>query len=352
MQRTLELAARGRGRVAPNPMVGAVIVRGGRIVGEGHHIYSDGSHAEIVALEDAGEQASGAELYVNLEPCCHAGRTPPCVDAIQKAGIKKVYVATLDPNPLVAGKGVSELRRVGIEVSEGLCAEQALHINASFFHLMQQGKPLVTLKLGLSLDGRIATQEGESRWVTGERSRKVVHRLRFESDAILTGISTILSDNPSLDVRWYKRSSIVKVVLDSELRLPLQAKLFESGDRVIVFCSHQAARARANALAEKAQIVRVERGRTGLLWEEILEKLGEERISSLLIEGGGKVAASALRAGVVRNFKLFYGAKFIGDEGVPAIAALDLLKLADAPRLQVQRVRRLEDDIVVEAQLI
>jgi diaminohydroxyphosphoribosylaminopyrimidine deaminase/5-amino-6-(5-phosphoribosylamino)uracil reductase len=352
MQRALALAARGIGRAAPNPMVGAVVVLGGRIVGEGYHVYSDGSHAEVVALEDAGTQARGAELYVNLEPCCHAGRTPPCVDAIQESGIKKVYVATLDPNPLVAGKGVSQLRRVGIEVSEGLCAEQALHINSAFFHLMQQRKPLVTLKLGLSLDGRIATQEGESRWVTGEKARKAVHRLRFESDAILTGISTVLSDNPSLDVRWYRRNSLVKVILDSDLRLPLQAKLFESDDRVIVFCSHRAARIRANAFAKKAQIIRVKRERTGLLWAEILEKLGEEGIASLLIEGGGHVAASALRAGVVKNFKLFYGAKFIGGEGVPAIASLDLLRLADAPRLQVQRVRRLGDDIVVEGQLI
>ena len=327
------------------------MVRQGRIVGEGYHVYADGRHAEIVALERAGEKARGAQLYVNLEPCSHTGRTPPCVDAIKASGIKQVYISTLDPNPLVQGKGISELRRSGIEVIQGLCAEKASRLNAAFFHLMRHGHPLVTLKLGLSLDGRLATRSGDSRWVTSPASRRVGHRLRFESDAILAGISTILADDPSLNVRWTRSNAITKVVLDSQLRTPLQARLFASGDRVIVFCSHRAARERAASLSDRAQVVRVKRVRTGLAWDEILEHLAEQGIASVLVEGGGRVAASALRAGAVQRLRLFYGARLIGGDGVPALASLGLSKLSDAPRLQIQRVRRLEGDVLVEGDL-
>jgi diaminohydroxyphosphoribosylaminopyrimidine deaminase / 5-amino-6-(5-phosphoribosylamino)uracil reductase len=349
MLRALRLAVRGSGRVSPNPLVGAVVVNRGRIVGEGYHLYSKKDHAEVVALRRAGDQVKGAELYVNLEPCSHFGRTPPCVQSIMQAGIRKVYVAVRDPNPLVAGAGIARLAEHGIEVQEGLCAQQAIRLNEKFFHFVQTGKPFVLLKLALSLDGRIATRTGESRWITGAEARKVVHRLRFEYDAILVGLRTILTDDPSLDVRERRRSPITKIILDPGLETPPHARIFQSGDRVILV--HGPERAPAPALADKALLIETPLLQSGFDWDFLLAKLGDQGITSLIIEGGGRTAASALQAGIVQKIAFFYAPILLGGQGVPCVGELCIDRLQDALRLKDLRVKRLGPDLLTTAYL-
>ncbi len=351
MRRALRLARRGAGRASPNPMVGAVVVHDGEIVGEGTHVFSRRHHAEIMALQKAGDRARGADLYLTLEPCCHTGRTPPCVEEIMRAGVKAVYVATRDPNPRVNGKGIERLEEAGIEVFEGLCESEATRLNESFFHLVRTGKPLVTLKLALSLDGRIANRTGSSRWITGGKARRVVHRLRYEHDAILVGIGTVAQDNPSLDVRGRRKNRIVKMVLDSELRTDPEARLFQSRDPVVIFHSEKVAKAGVHRLSQAATLVRVARDSDGLQWQEILKETGRRGLNSLLIEGGGTVAASALRAGAVQRMRLFYAPRIIGGDGLPGFGPLGVESLEKAFRVDLIRIRRLGEDFLLEARL-
>ena len=351
MRRALRLARRGAGRASPNPMVGAVVVRGGETVGEGSHVFSKRDHAEVVALRNAGEHAEGSDLYVTLEPCTHTGRTPPCVDEIIRARMRRVYVATRDPNPRVNGKGIERLEAAGITVHEGLCEAEATRLNEPFFHLVRTGKPFVTLKLALSLDGRIATSTGSSKWITGDRARRVVHRLRYEHDAILVGIGTVAQDDPWLDVRGPRKNRIVKMVLDSELRTKPGARLFRSGDPVVVFHSEKASETGCGGLSKAAALVGVARGPEGLKWAEILKETGRRGLNSLLIEGGGTVAASALRAGAVQRMLLFYAPRIIGGDGLPGFGPLGVKSLEKAFRVNLTRIRRLGEDFLLEARL-
>ena len=352
MRRALRLARRGAGRASPNPMVGAVVVRNGAIVGEGSHVFSRRDHAEIIALRNAGERSRGADLFLNLEPCSHTGRTPPCVEEIIRAGIKAVHVATRDPNPLVNGKGIERLEEAGIAVYEGLCEAQALVLNEPFFHLVRTGKPFVTLKLALSLDGRIATRSGSSQWITGDKARRVVHRLRYEHDAILVGIGTVAQDDPSLNVRGKRKNRIVKMVLDSGLRTDPEARLFHSRDPVVIFHSERASKTGARRLSRRAELVGVARDLHGLKWAEILEETGRRGLNSLLIEGGGTVAASALQAEAVQRMALFYAPTIIGGDGLPGFGPLGVESLEKAFRVDLTRIRRLGDDFVLEARLV
>ncbi len=351
MKRALHLARRGAGRASPNPMVGAVVVRDGEIVGEGSHVFSKRDHAEAIALHDAGNRARGADLFLNLEPCSHTGRTSPCVERIIRAGIKAVHVATRDPNPRVNGKGVERLEAAGIAVQEGLCEAEATRLNEAFFHLVQTGKPFVTLKLALSLDGRIATSTGSSKWITGDKARRIVHRLRYEHDAILVGIGTVVQDDPSLDVRGRRKNRIVKMVLDSELRTKPGARLFRSGDPVVIFHSDKASETGGGGLSKAAALVGVARGSDGLEWAEILKGTGQRGLNSLLIEGGGTVAASALRAGAVQRMLLFYAPRIIGGDGLPGFGPLGVKSLEKAFRVNLTQIRRLGEDFLLEARL-
>ena len=351
MRRALRLARRGVGRASPNPMVGAVVVREGEIVGEGSHVFSKFDHAEIIALRKAGKSARGSDLYVTLEPCTHTGRTPPCVKGIIRAGIDAVYVATRDPNPRVNGNGIERLEAAGITVHEGLCEDEATRLNEPFFHLVRTGKPFVTLKLALSLDGRIATSTGSSKWITGDKARGVVHRLRYEHDAILVGIGTVAQDDPSLDVRGRRKNRIVKMVLDSELRTRPQARLFQSRDPVVIFHSEEASETGGGGLSRAASLVGVARGSEGLNWAEILKETGRRGLNSLLIEGGGTVAASALRAGAVQRMMLFYAPIIIGGDGLPGFGPLGVESLEEAFRVDLSRIRRLGEDFLLEARL-
>lgn len=348
MKRALQLAGRGVGRVSPNPLVGAVLVRDGEIVGEGYHLYDRVDHAETLAIRAAGQKARGSTLFINLEPCCHVGRTPPCVEAIVAAGVRRAYVAVRDPNPLVAGRGVAFLKERGLEVEEGLCRAEALALNEKFFHFIQTGQPFTLLKLALSLDGRIATRDGRSRWITGDAARRRVHRLRFEYDALLVGVNTVLADDPRLDCRSGRAKSLTRVILDTHLRTPPDARLFEVPDPVIIFHGHEAGQERINALKEKARPMAIESGVGGLDWRCILAGLAGQGITSAIIEGGGQVASSALRAGAVDKVSFFYAPKIIGADGVPGVGALDLESLAAAFRIERTRVKAVGADIWVE----
>ena len=348
MKRAIALARRGVGRVSPNPLVGAVVVKDGRIVGEGYHLYEKKDHAEVVALESAGRQAAGASLYLNLEPCTHHGRTPPCVDRILEAGVREVFVAVRDPHPLAGEKGTEVLRKQGVCVHEGHCRQKAIRLNEKFFHFIQTGKPFVLLKLALTLDGKIAAGSGESQWITGNKARREAHRLRYEYDAILVGVETVLQDDPSLDVRWRRRNRISKVVLDSRVRTPLQARLFNSSDPVIIFRGRQASKERVEKLSERARLIAVSQRNGRLEWSHLLRKLGQLKITSLLIEGGARVAASALRAGIVQKISFFYGPKIIGGSGRSSIEDLGIEQLARAVKLRAIRLKRLAPDFMVE----
>ncbi len=347
MRRALRLAVRGYGRTNPNPMVGAVVVQSGRIVGEGYNVYEKQDHAEVVALRRAGRKARGADLFVTLEPCSHFGRTPPCVDVIERTGIRRVWVAVEDPNPLVRGKGIRYLRERGIEVDVGLCRSEAAELNASFFHFIVHRRPYVTLKLAMTLDGKIATRTGDSKWITGPRARRLVHRLRYGADAILVGIGTVLRDDPSLDVRWSRQNRITKVVLDTGLRCSPKARLFDSGDSVVLFHRSDLPESSSRRFQDRAEIVAVPRKDTGLAWPEILDELGRRSVVDLLVEGGARVATSLLSEGLVNRVALFYGPMLVGADGLSGIGGLGTARLSDSLRLRDLRVRRMGEDMFV-----
>ena len=327
------------------------MVNDGVSVGEGYHIYERRQHAETLAIGCAGGQAQGATLYVNLEPCSHHGRTPPCVDRIAESGLREVFVATPDPNPLGAGKGIQKLREKGIRVEVGLCQQKATRLNEKFFHFVSHRRPFVLLKLALTLDGRIAAPEGDSRWITESGARRYAHRLRYEYDALLVGVHTILRDDPSLDVRWIRRKPITRVILDSTLRTPPDARVFHVADPVIIFHGHHISQSRIKSLAEKATLVPVGKTEDLLDWSEILICLERAQMTSLLIEGGGQVAASALRAGIVQKIAFFYGPKIVGANGIGGIADLGVHRLQHALQLRDLRLRRLSPDFLVEGYL-
>lgn len=351
MKRAISLARRGEGRVSPNPLVGAVVVKNQTVIGEGYHLYARKDHAEVVALQRAGRRSSGASLYLNLEPCVHFGRTSPCVDRIIQAGLREVFVAMKDPNPLVSGKGLKKLRRHGIVVHEGLCREAAQHLNEKFFHFIQTGQPFVLLKLALTLDGKMATRSGDSQWITGDRSRKEAHRLRYQYDGILVGIRTLLKDNPSLNVRWSRRNRITRVILDTGLRTPAQAKIFRSDDPVVIFHGQRAAKKRIRNLSSWATLVAVPVSDGRLDWSTILGQLGQLKVSSLIVEGGTRVAASALRSGIVQKVNFFYGPRIIGADGQAGIEDLGVTRLKEAVQLNGTRLKRFGSDFLVEAYL-
>jgi len=324
MKRALELARRGEALANPNPMVGAVLVKRGRVAGEGFHTYAGKRHAEILALEKAGKKARGATLYVNLEPCCHTGRTGPCTDAIIAAGVKRVVAAMADPNPEVEGRGFRQLRRAGVAIEVGVLENEAKRLNEAFAKWTRTGLPLVTLKTAITLDGKIAgplrrRRGGSTTWITSEKSRAEVQRLRHGSDALLTGIGTVLADDPRLTDRTGRRRGrpLVRVVLDSRLRLPLKSKLVRSarGDLLVFTCAAANSR-RARALGRAGvEIVHLAGRRPSL--QGVMRELGRRGILSVLIEGGAEVNWSALHSGLVDKAWIFCAPKLMGKGGVP-----------------------------------
>ncbi|MEK6716626.1 MAG: bifunctional diaminohydroxyphosphoribosylaminopyrimidine deaminase/5-amino-6-(5-phosphoribosylamino)uracil reductase RibD [candidate division NC10 bacterium] len=354
MRRALDLAARARGRTSPNPMVGAVLVKDGQLIGEGFHAYAGSDHAEVAALRDAGPAARGATLYVSLEPCCHYGRTPPCVEQILQAGIRRVVAACEDPNPAVSGKGIAALRAAGLSVDVGVLAEEAERLNEAFFTHVRTGRPFVTLKVAASLDGKIATRTGESRWITGESARRRVHQLRNEMDAVLVGIGTVLRDDPLLTTRLgiADQRDPIRVVVDNLARLPLRAKAVNRASTAptILAVSQMAPRTKLEALErEGVQVIVVESSPRRVSLERLIEALGKRGILSVMIEGGAEINASALREGVVDKVLVFLAPILIGGKSTPtAVGGDGIESLTQAVRLRDVRIERFDGDILVE----
>ncbi len=359
MAAALEEARKGMGQASPNPMVGAVLVRDGQIVGRGYHIWSNRKHAEIVALEEAGELARGAILYINLEPCCHHGRTAPCTDALIAAGVAKVVAAIEDPNPLVGGAGFAKLRAAGITAELAPEARlEAEELNSPFLHFMRTGRPLVTLKAALTLDGKIAAPEDNRGWITSERARLHVQQLRHSADSILTGIGTVLADDPLLNDRTTLPRSrpLLRIVLDSQLRIPLHTRMVETcRNDVLVVTTSLAPEDRRRAL--EAAGVRVlaadhSSGRTDL--RQVVDHLARERYLSLMIEGGSRVNWAALESGVVDKIFFYYAPKILGGlQSLPVAGGTGKLRRSDAILFRDVRLHPItSDEFAVEAWLV
>lgn len=349
MRAALVLARKGLGRTSPNPAVGAVIVRHGKVIARGCHRKAGLPHAEAEALRVAGAAAKGAVLYVTLEPCCNWGRTPPCTEAIIRSGVKKVVAGMRDPNPRVSGRGARALRAAGIEVVSGVLEDECREINEGYIKHITTGLPFVTLKLASTLDGRIATSRGESKWITGLEARARVHRMRAMNDAVMVGVSTVLKDDPGLTVRLARGRDPARVVLDSTLRIPLGAKVFKDGARLLIFTIAGADRSRASVVAEAgAEVITVAKSRDGVDIKRVLKELGKRGVTSVLVEGGGRVAASIVKNGLADKLVLFISPMALGSDAVPSMGPIGIKRLKDAPRLERMAARRIGPDIVLE----
>jgi diaminohydroxyphosphoribosylaminopyrimidine deaminase/5-amino-6-(5-phosphoribosylamino)uracil reductase len=365
MRSALRLAARGLGRTSPNPMVGAIIVKAGKILGRGYHRRAGLAHAEIEAIQDArrrGHDLRGSALYVTLEPCCTHGRTPPCTDAIIAARVKRVIVAATDPNPDHSGRGFTVLRRAGIEIIHGVLARESSRLNESFEHWMVHRTPFVTVKSGMTLDGKIATSTGESKWITSEQSRALAMALRQRHDAILVGINTVLADNPSLTLRSVagRRPDARtveprrRIILDSQARTPLHARVVTDSmvESTTIIVSNTAPVRRVAALRKRVrvEVAPLKHGAMDLRW--LLEKLGEQNVTSLLVEGGGEVNASFLFSRLAHRVVFFYAPKILcGRDARKAVAGLGVSDLQRAIRLCDVEYRPVGPDLLLSARI-
>jgi len=349
MRRALELARLGEGYTRPNPMVGAVIVKDGKVIAEGHHARYGGPHAEASALARAGERARGADLYVNLEPCVHWGKTPPCADRIIAAGVSRVILAARDPNPLVNGKGVDKLRSAGIEVMEGVLREEAEKLNEIFFHWVKTQRPFVALKLAMSLDGKIASRSGGSRWITGGEARKRVHELRRRHAAVLVGIGTVLADDPQLTVREVEGPQPLRVVLDSRGRIPLSAKVLSGEAPTLIATTEAMPEKIESRLREKGVEVWRLPARDGEVdLGALLRRLGAREVDSVLVEGGGEVAWAFLSQGLVHKTYLFYAPLILGGrDAVPGVGGEGFPSPQGALRLKDLTVEWVGEDLLI-----
>jgi diaminohydroxyphosphoribosylaminopyrimidine deaminase/5-amino-6-(5-phosphoribosylamino)uracil reductase len=351
--RAIELAARGRGLVSPNPMVGAVVVSDGETVGEGWHEGPGTAHAEVVALDEAGERARGATLYTSLEPCVHFGRTPPCTDAILRAGVARVVVSAVDPNPVVDGRGLRMLRDAGLRVDDGILAGDAQRLNAAYLKHVRTGFPFVTWKAAASLDGKVATRDGSSRWITGEDARADVHRLRAWADAIVVGAGTALSDDPELTVRepGYRGRPPIRVVVDSAGRVPPTGDVFDGQAPTLVATTDRAsARTRQGWREAGAEVLVIETDAGRVSLPALFADLGKREVQAVLIEGGPTLAWSAIDDDLVDRLVLYLAPRLIGGADAPTVLeGRGFAPVAAALPLVVHSVERVGQDIRVEA---
>jgi diaminohydroxyphosphoribosylaminopyrimidine deaminase/5-amino-6-(5-phosphoribosylamino)uracil reductase len=356
MRLALKLAKKMKGQTAPNPCVGAVLVKDGELIASGYHRGAGTPHAEVVALKRAGERAVGSTLYVTLEPCCHYGRTPPCVDSIISAKVKRVVVATIDPNPLVNGKGIEKLLEAGVEVKVGVLEREAKTLIEDFAKYITTGMPFVTLKLASSLDGKIATKLGDARWITSEASRKIAHMLRREHSAVMVGINTAINDDPELTVRLVKATrQPIRIVVDSKAKLPPSSKLCKTLDEAPLWLAttKHADKRRLEELERlgvKILIVDDEDGKVEMV--SLMRKLGEMGVMSLLIEGGGEVAWSALKANIVDRVVWFIAPIIIGGRDAKhSVGGEGVEKVSEAFKLQDVKVRRIGCEVLIDGRL-
>lgn len=352
MERALELAAKGRGTTTPNPMVGAVIVKNGRIIGEGYHIRAGEGHAEVNAFKNAVEDVTGATMYVTLEPCSHYGKTPPCADKIVEKKIGRVVVGALDPNPLVAGRGIEKIRNAGIPVITGVLAERSIALNEVFMKYIVTKRPFVLLKAAMSLDGKIATAEGESQWISCETSREEVHRLRHELTGIMAGIGTVLADDPMLNCRIPGGKQPVRIIVDSHLSIPEESKLVCSAKEfpLVVAAVENSDAAKKERLAEQGvKVIEVSADDTGHVDLNILmDCLGEMKIDSILLEGGGRLAEGALKAGIVDKVQFYIAPMLIGGESAKTpVEGRGIAALSEAWHISNWKAEVIGDDIKI-----
>ena len=354
MKRVLRLAEKGRGRTSPNPMVGAILVKDGRAVGDGYHAKAGEPHAEIIALRKAGEEAKEATLYLNLEPCTHYGKTPPCAPVVIEAGVRRAVIGMEDPNPLVKGRGVEALKRAGLDVYVGILEKECRRLNEAFCKYILNKEPFLILKVAATLDGKIATRKGESQWISGEASRRFVHRLRDQVDGVIVGIGTVLKDDPMLTARVKGGKDSYRIILDSRLRIPENAKVIEiSPSKTIVATTELAPGEKVERLEKKGVRVLIldsKKGRVDL--KPCLFKLGEMGMMSLLVEGGSQLNGSFLDEGLIDKIFFFLSPKLIGDPQAPGMFdGHGVTSLKEAIPLNELKVRRIGEDLLLEGYL-
>lgn len=342
MKRVLELAKKGEGRTSPNPMVGCVVVKEGKVIAEGFHEQYGGFHAERNALLKCGQEAEGADLYVNLEPCCHQGKTPPCTDIIIEKKVKRIFVGCLDSNPLVAGKGLEILKKYGIEVEVGILEKECRALNEVFFHYIETGLPFVAMKYAMTLDGKIACETGDSKWVSGEESRNQVQKLRNKYRGIMAGIGTVLADNPMLNCRMEKGKNPVRIICDSKLCIPEDCRIVETAkeqETIIAYCNSKTKDPQKQKKIEQlekkgVQLISVSEQNGMLYLPELLQKLAERKIDSILLEGGGTLNASMLEERLVQRVYAFIAPKMVaGAKAKSPIEGKGIEKMQEAIRL-------------------
>ena len=357
MRLALDLARKAEGKTSPNPVVGAVIVKSGKIIAKGYHKKAGSPHAEIIALRKAGRKSIGADLYVNLEPCCHHGKTPPCTEAIIAAGIKRVVLGIRDPNPLVRGKGIRFLKKQGIEVDVGILKRDCKEVNETFIKYITTGRPWVILKSALSLDGKVATLTGDSRWISGPKAREYAHQLRSKVDAVLVGAETVRVDDPRLTVRLNKKGirNPVRVVVAGKQPIPVSSKIFNNALRERVICATTA----SQSLSQKkklqlkgVELLSMKYKRKKVDLSLLMDKLGKMGITSIMIEGGAEISGDALKEKIVDKVIYFIAPKIIGGKRAPGpVGGQGISKLKDFIQLKDMSVAKLGDDFVIEAKI-
>ncbi len=350
IKRTLALAERAKGKTSPNPLVGALLVKNNRILAEGYHKKAGTPHAEVIAIEKAGEKTPGSTLYVSLEPCCHKDkRTPPCTDKIISSGVKEVVVAMKDPNPKVAGKGIALLQKAGVLVRSGILEERARKLNEPYIKYITTGIPFVILKVAMTLDGKIATPAGESKWITGEKARKMVHRLRGSVDAVMTAIGTVKADNPQLTCRVSGYKNPVRIIIDPRLETRPDAQVAACPPETIIVASKNTlCGSDLSAFQEKGISFMDFEGETlDLHW--LLGELGKRALTSVLVEGGSSLSSYSLEAGIVDKVMFFIAPKIMGGrDSFPAVGGKSFRNLKDAFRLRDMKTRQVGEDILIE----
>jgi diaminohydroxyphosphoribosylaminopyrimidine deaminase/5-amino-6-(5-phosphoribosylamino)uracil reductase len=358
MQMALELALQGRGYTSPNPMVGAVVVRNGVVVGRGFHQLPGGPHAEVHALDAAGAETQGATLYVTLEPCNHIGRTPPCTAKVLEAGIQRVVIGMQDPNPHVAGGGAEFLKSRGVDIRLGVCEAEARQLNEAFVKYIRTGRPFVTAKCAATLDGRIATRTGDSQWITGESARAFVHELRHAADAIMVGVGTIAADDPLLTARMSDRrlKDPIRVILDTHLRIDPGARILNHtspAETWVIAGSGTSAESKSRLVRKGVRVIEAETRNGRVAMDPLMDQLGALGVTSILIEGGSRVLASAFKAAVVDKVQFFYAPLIVGgDDGVPICSGAGAERIKHSIRLERILTRRFGDDIMIEGYIV
>ncbi len=351
MQKALALALKAKGQTFPNPLVGALVVKDGRIIGKGYHKKAGLPHAEVEAIEDAGKKAKGAMLYVSLEPCTHYGRTPPCVDKILESGIKKVFAGMVDPNPLNNGKGIKLLQEHGVEVEVGFCEDKARKINQPFMKCITKKMPFITVKVGQSLDGKIATKNGDSKWITSDKTRAFAHSLRRFYDGVMVGVNTVIRDDPFL-VSECPEHPITRIIADSHLSTSAKANLFQKPDPVIIATLRESLGQETenrNLLAREAKILEVRENNGQLNLYDLFKKLARLGITNVLVEGGGSLIGSLFDCNLVDKILFFIAPKIIGGkDSISSVMGKGISRIDRAVKLKDVRIQKIGEDMLIE----